>query len=771
MRCFLALVLLTTLHAGEVWHPPVDLTPRLREVLSDAVAHGLPDFSTGVLCIGELRVTGINPVMTYDQTMFDYGNPGRNMKTGTVSFMGAHLRLPDGSWVINNEILVFPSDGYHIDPNVSEWHASKEPAEPIYSFAKDPELRSVIDPSLAAWLDDQRQIHTIPQRWNGVGSSQSAVFLAKAIPGAENYIASNACIHAIQLRIPLTHPLQLRLFSDRILDAQNDLQPVEQRIRDIRPIGWSDLDSITALRRGILYCWLGRAMRGHGVGPALTEARRLSLLLPGDPMVPDVEEINHIEQALTLVPPAKTEDLATKLIGWAPVAARGLDRSKPLPASDFTPADLPSLARLVGDHRPSQWIQREIIESGRPRARSLGDNALRAMADVLHLDPRWLVGIDPAQPWDDEARSRCATALTNLFAEGSLPDPARLIASAVPRLRCRDLAYALSGLEPKSRTPVIDAIAAAWATPPNVGQSPDHDDFVVVLGLAGPHQKLQAAVTAWGETSGNLPACALYLANNGDGSLLDRLAAKVPNAVAQDLSAVRANPSPDYILREILIALGAHPTPARLDAVLGWCASDWRQRLRVISNTGIAWSGSIKMLAGGKNEGFTSLVPGFRLSEARPSWPTPPAADLTNEAVVLAVIAQALSDKSEIPGAAISRDNDGDVVIDGVDTFVLAATEGSKNQQKAAPDGSPALDVRVCDIAAVIITRWPYEVRWLEGDDGGNPTFDLRRPRVGRDAVLDGWRHEVIKRATSAFQKARLRIDRLPAMPKDEVNF
>lgn len=64
------------------------------------------------------------------------------------------------------------------------------------------------------------------------------------------------------------------------------------------------------------------------------------------------------------------------------------------PSPSYTPVeqDLDALVALLGDGRPSRWVD----FAG---ARSVGDNAWRALAVILKKDPRVLAGMPTGKPW------------------------------------------------------------------------------------------------------------------------------------------------------------------------------------------------------------------------------------------------------------------------------------------------------------------------------------------------------------------------------------
>jgi hypothetical protein len=72
---------------------------------------------------------------------------------------------------------------------------------------------------------------------------------------------------------------------------------------------------------------------------------------------------------------------------------------------EFTRADIPELIALLSDRRPSRWEQGSLV-------RTIGDQALRALAQLLAFDPRVLVARSRTAPWTDDERRATAESLS-----------------------------------------------------------------------------------------------------------------------------------------------------------------------------------------------------------------------------------------------------------------------------------------------------------------------------------------------------------------------
>ena len=147
--------------------------------------------------------------------------------------------------------------------------------------------------------------------------------------------------------------------------------------------------------------------------------------------------------------PRPTAPLDARLAAW-PDQGRDQRRgtweaqAPPVPASL---TDLDGLIALLSDERPSRWI-----DQGIPR--SIGDNALRAIAELTGVDWRWLVLDDPAVaavaapiksgigeqqrwhrwPWSHAQRQAVATALAAWWSAHRSQGPVTAVAGVIARM-------------------------------------------------------------------------------------------------------------------------------------------------------------------------------------------------------------------------------------------------------------------------------------------------------------------------------------------------
>lgn len=763
----------TRLSAAESWAPPRVVLPELQATLDDLIAHGFPDVRAGTLMNATLVISGLNPHgLSRAERLLDLGNPGFDA-AGDATYTGLHLRLADGSWFVWCAIPFLSGDPAHItERELTPWRLPEhlEPTAGVSLFEQA--IFPGVEPQVMTWAWQ----HAAFDQTAGIGgwqiNGQLPVLIGQHFPEID-HVAVQYAIYAERQRL-ISHDLDrlgdhapLQLFTNRILDDQNDRQALSERLmQHPGSITWDALRPAAVIQEQALHWWERRALRGLGGAPALAEIHRLSRLLATTTSVMAEADIDRLPAIAALVPPATPHDLAERLITWEPPNPRPRRRSAKIareqaPAADrFAREDLPALASLVADERPSRWISRELSDNGTPRLRTIGDNALRAMAQVLSLDPRWLIDMAPGAAWNADARRRAGAALVALFPEGSTLDPLPLIARAVPRLRCRDLAYALSGFPASQRGPLVTAIAAAWAQSPPINQWPEHDDFATVLALAGPDHDLAETVRALGARATNLPAAALYLANQGDETALDALVAQLTITKESLVEQAGLRPGETYFTRECMVAWSVHPQAKRTDAILAWCSTDWQRMSFLLQNTGANWGGSIKLLTG-VDSGMTSLAPAYDPTAPPPAWSHGPAQGLAPEALHLALILRALDNRTPIPSELIHHEAAQPGFTVATTWFPLIAGTTSSPQVKEVT-GTPANDLRACDLLAADLASSPSDVTWLADDDQPAPRFDCRAALPERDAVLAEWRDKARERARRVFAEAGLPIDGLP---------
>jgi hypothetical protein len=247
--------------------------------------------------------------------------------------------------------------------------------------------------------------------------------------------------------------------------------------------------------------------------------------------------------------PAATAPLAERLAAWDPFADPDLPRL----------ADRDGLLALLDDPRPCRWFDPRL--GGAPR--SLGDQALRALAVRMGIDPRLPAGIDPGLPWDDRQRRAAAGAVRGMVAAGVGPALVRIAAATDPGVLCEAVASLTAG----DRTAVVRRLAEdGWATVQDpvlaarlLDLVPDAAQAALVGAIPGdPAHPLAAVAALWHDRQGDEgPVDRLVaggLAGADDGARLGAIA----------LTCARPNATRAALVRTAVLADGRRAALAAL---------------------------------------------------------------------------------------------------------------------------------------------------------------------------------------------------------------
>jgi len=211
-------------------------------------------------------------------------------------------------------------------------------------------------------------------------------------------------------------------------------------------------------------------------------------------------------------------------------------------ASRFDESDLPSLFALAGDLRPSGWVQ-----AG--HRRTIGDQALRAIASVLGFDPRILVRHPIDTPWNDDERLVVATDLARWWATHAHDTLAQIRADAVPHMNWMQIGYLLKVVSPQDATPLYHLLAQKWSDGP-----PDGFDDIDVLEMGASYPEFDRVSTAWPVTGPSGPFLAFWRVKRGLPVAIDRC---LDSALACPPSRSPYAPTPHDVLYAIAYHLDA----------------------------------------------------------------------------------------------------------------------------------------------------------------------------------------------------------------------
>ncbi len=504
-----ALMLFLPLTAGESWIMPDDQRRELDALVEQAIALGLPDARGGTLYAGTLTIT----------------RPG----TEPLTIDGLHVQLADGTWLIQGSLRLDPRRSATIDAMQARAQTPAELGAHLTALSPltlttgenhpGPAIVSQWDASadgihLVLLNDTNGRDTGFSDDWTrtGIAAATTVMAVRCGVPGAERGAVGvarwawmvNGDDHG------LITPLNLGRQWTRTL-------------RDPPP-------PVEALRRGLI-AWFRRHAAGGLPAPFLglpptQAATAMRALLPADAVVEraeidallaqphDITASASFSERLAgyLAPPRESGVLVTDhamiertLKNWDGMSQTQRDA---IPAERqstlrwlltcrFGDVGLDQLVAVVGDLRPSRWLDR-----GHPR--TVGDQALRLLAHRLGLDPRVFTTRDVLAPWTAEERRAVASELSAWWRTNHQKPTGELVLDALPRLSVQDISGLLASrsadgsasafADPEMRNRLFDRLAVVWAAGPPTEAQGDLDGVVTA---GADHPAFAAMVDGW----------------------------------------------------------------------------------------------------------------------------------------------------------------------------------------------------------------------------------------------------------------------------------
>jgi hypothetical protein len=500
---------------------------------------------------------------------------------------------------------------------------------------------------------------------------------------------------------------------------------------------------IAAILRAAMVAWAGERLivaDQRGRAAALAAAKALAA---GDAAVVANLDALAAGRALPAGAPADAP-LSTRLGCWRPpdqaadILRGALDDggdallvqfSTDEPQQTIGEQDLDALVALAADARPSRWIEGGL-------ARTLGDNALRAIAWLLCEDPRELAGRPTDATWSTAERSAVAAGLSRWWAEHRGRSVAALRAEAVVR-KPLALALALAQSEPEGerKTGLAAALGRRWGEqPPRPRDAAECLDELAAF-LAEHHAlpEIASGMARWRSVPATAALLACWQTLGGDGKAILALLAVACEQVDD------SGDSPALLRRAIALAAATCDAP-RLTAL----------RTLVGGDGGPAWEVALAWLAQPDDGGLDGLEP---LVEAV----RPGGMDLQNT-IRQALLHDLLGDVRPMPETVV-RMQGGLMVLsaagDEAGSWPLAGDH-------AARPGSP---LRRCDFAAWVVATHTGSFGLPDPWEG--PAIDLTRPQAERDAAVAAARAALAQLAGAALEAAGLPgLDARAVVPK-----
>lgn len=389
-----------------------------------AVQHGFPEGRGATAWSGTLSLTFQGSAAAFAGVrrrighLFRAVSADQDQAEATGEVTGMHLRLADGTWLARlttpmaaAEGLTVACDGAHAVPLALV--CARAPGGRI-----EDESDSLGERLPPADAEAYRRLTALYPALVSTDSPLASLLLVRA-----GHPAGIDLLRMEALRAALNPP------PGKALDAPLDLRIQYRsgcwvgRRRGMAGGGDQPLvlaESTTVVQRLLRRWAVTRLIQADDAGrPAALAAARA--LTGGDPA--EVANLQRIATGLALPgKPSAEAALSARLAAWRPCRDGGSPADPLGLAADDEGAgeslrqgrrpagalvgerDAGALVRLLDDGRPSRWIDQGV-------ARTLGDCALGALAELIGNDPRELAGLTIAPRWDAAERKACADAL------------------------------------------------------------------------------------------------------------------------------------------------------------------------------------------------------------------------------------------------------------------------------------------------------------------------------------------------------------------------
>lgn len=748
-------------------------------LLERAIAAGLPDLRGAVLMQGKLEVTEPQDA---DADGMDGGFAMHFGRTSTrhedgktiITMEGIHARLADGRWLAGLRRLIAVGDGVGVV--LADGASELKPADLSAALRREqPRPRDEGDEDRFYRLfagEDQTRLRAGAEllrslREELVWGDLVALHLRRlgAVEADTLLLFNGAVAQMPWMQRESSDTLQLGAgnggFRMGGFQGDPDTWMTENAGKLALP------DPALAAGRLLADYFAGllvdrRALAAHRLEPAAAAAAAIALLGESE-RAARAPAIERLIARLSLPEKAPDgADLATRVQLWSPanggrhfgpqdedeevpdIPAEALAQMPPEARAHFErmraaktvwkprDEDAAGLVALLADRRPSRWLDGV-------HARTLGDNALRALATVVGFDPRLLIGRDPDAAWNDGERDAVAKDLQAWFAALAGKPIAEGLAAAIERLPAEAVSTILQGRPEDQRAPLLERIAAQWKAGPPKDAEPQHIGAIVAL--AGDHAGIAAALAAWPVADRLRPLLACWHDRAGRPAELDKLIDEIAadreqhGILATALGQAMERPSPARLQRCLGLLSGPHDDPrtwAPLSAALG-NGGYWDQ----------AWVGVNAMNSHGS-----------RVSSSDDGDKPDPA-----KAIRLAVVAAALADRRPIEDKLLEIESNPDwssVQIAGMHVWMHGGRNRNGGDAPAKPrEGRPS-ELRMRDLAAAAMGNNAWQLGLRDLARGDRQLVDLWRPVAERDAAMRQAVEAVATAARAALTAAKL---------------
>ena len=403
-------------------------------VVDAMIKAGFPDATGATVYSGKVNVsatfdpTKAAPQLPSERSGMQETSPNSNDVTYGYALDGLHLRLADGSWLLSMRYHFVPAGGDKVDVSKATaidpktLTADAAAARPGFDAATKAADYLAKIPAADRPRGEAVMNRFVPvMGYLRVGPDETipaVVLLAKAgwpdATAMSQVLAQTRSRQYWQLR-PWTTP-------DAAFDPTGKYPWAKDEAKawDADHAEFPVEAPAEALRRA-MYRWCRAQItvtdpEDGMIPPAVAAACAKAAVDPGDPQWngPRIDAL--LDGSKVPVKPADDAPLADRLASWEgrprmpKVTVTGGNGQigtlfeAPAPAYDPKKADLDALVALLADDRPSRFN-----DFAGPR--TVGDNAWRAVAELVKDDPRRLAGYPTDHPWTADERKAAAAAV------------------------------------------------------------------------------------------------------------------------------------------------------------------------------------------------------------------------------------------------------------------------------------------------------------------------------------------------------------------------
>jgi hypothetical protein len=762
----------------------------ITRLLDAAVKHGFPDAAGASVFQGELKVTGLKDGSHISRSYSINGRRVRSstqVKDGVTTISGLHLKLSDGRWLANLSQLL-PAAG--VDAAAATPVALGDFLETARKLAHEamPEMAERdVEQGLEHFPAAQRPALRAGMAWMPlfavVGGMDPTTMppvvlhlIRLGVPGAGSGLVMIAATQSGMRRFQGSDEPQPLLLStaDSERYQRQQMERMQGRMRQAGAKGAGHelelkLDKLPATVAQTLSEWFRaglvtpttelpadralaglEAMLGADTPPDLREQARLFAARAALPATRPADASFALRVALWDRPDPRMgmvsdeddtgPEMTDEQLAQLPEQYREqLRKAKEAKANRFTLSDLGALIALTSDTGGSRWLDGENnwMSRGTQTPRTVGENALRIIASLLHADPRVLIGRNPLEPWTRVAQLETATALQAWWKEHAQQPLATIFTGVIPALDAGAAGRLIQAMPEAERAPLIAALVAHWrAHPPLTATADELAEALVAL----PEDPAVAEVVrALPVTGVQRLVLATWHSRHGEERHLDLLLEESLTAASHPGEDEDDDAGEDSAVFAIVMRQPSVARVSRLMAGLGG---------------GLDQPATQRILAVGFNFGWTQN-PAMTLIEGTQRRRSGNGDEAVRRVLQLAL----LGDIRPVP-AGMTKVMDDHVLL----TLGKSNVYLSGGREESGADAKPLVlpaDLRICDLAAfsAVGNSWMWGLR----DDSGNtPAFDLTQPLAAREAVLNDLRERSRETATKALSAAKLPLTLLP---------